>query len=117
MEVVSLISFVAFLVLLLSTLIGLANAIHRNHLSADVFRHALHEQIKQLRLHKMLQLHQIDQHRFLQTESIRKIEHIIHNCTHCPSKHTCDHTLAHPAHTQTVDFCPNHVDLTNIKKR
>ena len=63
----------------------------------------------------MLNYLNIDQHKYIHTQSIVDIENNIKQCQNCQAHHECDDAFFDNTQNQDIDFCPNQADLLKIK--
>ncbi len=94
----------------------IARAAHRSQTRGRHFRRDLLEQIRPLRLHRMLRHRGIDLARYLHGERVLDIRRNIENCRRCESLAECDTVLEStgPA-VSDFSFCPNCEHLARIR--
>jgi hypothetical protein len=79
------------------------------------YRAAMAEQLKTLRLNKMLTALGIDTNQYLHSQRAVDIHNHMERCSQCENTEECDESLsANTVSTHNIDYCNNEASLKDI---
>ena len=115
MNLYSLLAVVALASVLAALTVGVPLALLRNMARGAQFREDLDQQVRRLRLSKMLEYLGIDRRRYLHDQPVVQIREHIHRCEACETTDVCDQIIETPGREGAdIGFCPNAESLTKM---
>ena len=109
----SLLAILILATILISLTVGVPWALARNMKRGAQYRDELDQQVRRLRLSKMLDYLGIDRARYLHDQPAVQIHEHMRRCAACESTDVCDQTIETPGREGAdISFCPNADSLT-----
>lgn len=117
MSIIQTLIIAFFILLSVVIIIGLFRSITKSSQQGENFYQNLLEQIKQLRMHKMLQVLGVDEKEYTRGNQVNEIEMHMNRCQECGNTEQCDAELESGEIKHADQYCPNNEDLLNSAKK